>query len=85
MNKVQEDVFGNDPAEQAPPHLNAPAPGASFAQQANAQPPPPLRPPMPPAGRPMPPASRPRRSRPCRPAPPPDHDPDDDFGGSILR
>ncbi|MFD1148017.1 YbaB/EbfC family nucleoid-associated protein, partial [Saccharothrix hoggarensis] len=50
VNKVQEDVFGVNPAEQAPPPPppNAPAPGASFLQQANARPPmPPPPPPRP--------------------------------------
>lgn len=84
VNKVQEDVFGINPAEQAPPPPPPTAPGASFLQQANARPPmppPPPRPPMPPAARP--PAPQPPVP-PRRPAPR-DHDPDDDFGGSILR
>lgn len=102
VNKVQEDVFGVNPAEQAPPPPppNAPAPGASFLQQANARPPvppmpPPMAPPMPPRVQPPhvpppPPVGRPPASPPPapprRPAPPPprDDDPDEGFG-SILR
>ncbi|WP_367134822.1 YbaB/EbfC family nucleoid-associated protein [Saccharothrix sp. HUAS TT1] len=100
VNRVQEEVFGVDPAGQAPPPPppNAPAPGASFLQQANARPTAPVPPPPPPPraqppGRPplQPPPPPPGRpplqpppAPPRRPAPPRDDDPDEGFG-SILR
>ncbi|WP_158844873.1 hypothetical protein [Saccharothrix deserti] len=98
VNKVQEDVFGINPAEQAPPPPPPNAPGASFLQQANVRPAMPPMPPPPPRAQPphvqpphvQPPPGRPPATQPPapprRPAPPPprNDDPDEGFG-PILR
>lgn len=80
VNKVQEEVFGAPPTEQAPPPP-PPAPGATFLQHAHARPP--VAPPPPQAPPPVPPRVQPP-APPRRPAPPRDEDPDEGFG-PILR
>ncbi|GGP57916.1 YbaB/EbfC family nucleoid-associated protein [Saccharothrix coeruleofusca] len=81
VNKVQEEVFGVNPAEQAPPPPPPPAPGATFLQQAGARPP--VAPPPPPQAPHFPPRVQPP-APPRRPAPPHEEDPDEGFG-PILR